>query len=290
MRNKIARIFTLTLLGLLLPQLSPAAAFTGTGTGAIPDSPGDGPADYSGGALVISFDVTNLTNNIGNLWLSVNMSHEWVGDLDVFLTSPAGTNYTIFSRVGASNTNNFFGDNAQLAGGYEFFDYATNTLPIIADSLEDPNNIGNESTNIIPGGYYLPSAAGPGPQSPTTFATDSGFVGLSPAQANGTWTLTFRDGAISDTGLVSTATLYINQQTPVPPPLRFTSISAANGTVHLTLTGPFSQNFTLWSGTNLTQPFNTWKTDGTGAFDYLGNAIMTSGMTFPQRFFRISVP
>jgi subtilisin-like proprotein convertase family protein len=289
MRLKTICLFATLLLGLSLPQHSSAAAFTGSGTGNIPDSFDDGPAVYTG-ELVVSFDVTGVTNNIQSLWLAVTLRHQWVGDLDVFLTSPAGTNFTIFSRVGASVTNEFFGDNAQLDGTYTFFDYATNTLPIIADSLEDPDNALESSTNFIPAGYFLPSAAGPGPQSPTTFAANSGFIGLTPAQANGTWTLTFRDGSAGDTGVVSTATLYLNEPTPLPPPLRFTRIAAANGTAQLNLTGPFNENFTLWSSTNLAEPFANWETSGSGTFDDLGNATLSTNATTPQRFFLISVP
>jgi|GEM_PF-3024607 len=296
MRNNAGWFFALTFCGWLLASAASAAMFNGSGAGNIPDPKADGPTNYIGGALVVSFDVTGLTNQIQNVWLAVTMNHEWIGDLDVFLTSPAGTNFTIFSRVGASPTNNFLGDNAQLNGSYEFFDYATNTLPVVANQFEnleylaDPGSVLFESTNIIPGEFYRPSTAGPGGEPATTFVADSGFMGLLPAQANGTWTLTFRDGSGGDTGAVSSATLYINQATPVPPPLRFTSISAAGGTVQLNLTGPFNQNFTLWHSTNLALPFADWKAEGGGAFDNLGSATFSSGAAFPQCFYQISVP
>jgi subtilisin-like proprotein convertase family protein len=296
MMSKFGWFFALALCGRLLVQPAVAGVFAGTGMGDIPDPLADGPTNYIGGALVVSFDVAGLATNVQSVWLSVTMNHEWVGDLDVFLTSPAGTNFTIFSRVGASSTNNFFGDNAQLSGTYEFFDYASNTLSIVANQfenleyLDDPGSVLIESTNIIPGGYFRPSAAGPGGEPATTFATDSGFKGLSPAQANGTWTLTFRDGSGGDTGAVTSATLYINEATPTPPPLRFTRIAAANGTVQLNLTGPFGQNFTLLRSTNIALPFAAWETAGSGTFDSLGNASFSTDATLPQVFFQISVP
>ena len=43
----------------------------------------------------------------------------------------------------------------------------------------------------------------------TTFKMDSGFIGLTPSQANGTWTLTFRDGATGVSGFVTAAALTI---------------------------------------------------------------------------------
>ena len=280
------------LCGRLLVQPATAGVFAGTGTGDIPDPQADGPADYGGDALVINFDVAGLTNEVQNVWLSVTMDHEWVGDLDVFLTSPAGTNFTIFSRVGSSAIHGF-GYSCDLGGAYEFFDYATNTLEHVAAGLGATNIYdlnGTGATNIIPSGFYRPSAAGPGAEPATTFAANSGFVGLSPAQANGAWTLTVRDGSGGDTGAVTSATLYINEATPTPPPLRFTDIAAANGTVQLNLTGPFSQNFTLLRSTNLALPFTAWETAGGGTFDSLGNASFSTDAAQPQDFFQISVP
>ncbi len=285
MRNNTERLLALTLCGWLLVSTAPAAIFTGSGTGNIPDPKADGPTNYSGGSLVVSFDVAGLTNKIQNVWLAVTMDHEWIGDLDVFLSSPAGTNFTIFSRVGAFDDvfgTNSFGFWSNLGGTYQFYDYATNTLASAANGLGDDD--------IIPGGFYRPSAAGPGGEPATTFAADSGFTGLSPAQANGTWTLTFRDGSGGDTGAVSSATLYINQATPTPPPLRFTGISANGGTVQLNFTGPFNENFTLWHSTNLALPFADWETEGGGTFDSLGNATFSSSLTLPQCFYQISVP
>ena len=293
MSLKSAAFFlALTLFGLLLAAPAPAEIFAGSGAGNIPDPQADGPTNYSGGALVVSFEAAGLTNNIQSVWLAVTMNHEWVGDLDVFLTSPAGTNFTIFSRVGSSATY-AFGYSCDLGGTYEFFDYATNTLAHAASGLGATNIYGVGgigATNLIPSGFYRPSAAGPGGEPATTFAADSGFVGLPPAQANGTWTLTFRDGSGGDTGAVTSATLYINQPTPVPPPLRFTTITAGNGTVQLNLTGPFNQNFTLWGSTNLALPLAAWESGGSGTFDNLGHAAFSTGTASPQRFFQITVP
>jgi subtilisin-like proprotein convertase family protein len=285
MMSKFGWFFALALCGRLLVQPVVAGVFAGTGTGDIPDPQADGPTNYIGGALVVSFDVAGLTTNVQSVWLSVTMNHEWVGDLDVFLTSPAGTNFTIFSRVGAfqnASDTNGFGYPSDLGGTYQFYDYATNTLQSVAAGLGDDD--------IIPGGFYRPSAAEPGGEPATTFAADSGFVGLLPAQANGTWTLTFRDGSGGDTGAVTSATLYINEATPTPPPLRFTRIAAANGTAQLNLTGPFGQNFTLLRSTNVALPFAAWETAGSGAFDSLGNASFSTDTTLPQTFFQISVP
>src|SRR6478736_5461046 len=110
MRNNTERLLALTLCGWLLVSTAPAAIFTGSGTGNIPDPKADGPTNYSGGSLVVSFDVAGLPNKIQNVWLAVTMDHEWIGDLDVFLSSPAGTNFTIFSRVGAFD--DVFGTNS----------------------------------------------------------------------------------------------------------------------------------------------------------------------------------
>ncbi len=293
MKKNAAVICALVLLDVLMPCLLPAAAFVGTGAGDIPDSPyTDSPAHY-GSPLVVSFIVTNIVTNVQSVALSITMKHEWVGDLDVKLTSPsgsgfAGTNFTIFSRVGPSVPFDY-GNPLDLDGTYLFSDGATNTLSYYPWWLGLDYGNSDDYTNIIPGGRYQPSAIGTGStiayEPATTFGTDSGLVGLPPARANGTWTLTFRDGFNGDVGSVQAATLFINQ-----PPLQFTSIVVSNGAVVLGLTGPSDQGFSLRCGTNIVQLSATWQPFGGGTFDFYGNASFTTNSPIAPSFFRATIP
>lgn len=172
-------------------------SFTGSNTGAIPDSTSTGPAQYTG-SRVVSFNVSGLTTGPATMSLALTMTHTYLGDLDVVLRSPGGTAFTIFSRVGAA-TSGSFGDSSNLNGVYTFVDTATGNFWTASASA-------GANANVAAGSYRT-SAAGPGTGGVTSF--NSAFSGLTAAQANGTWTLTFRDGANQDTGTISAATLQI---------------------------------------------------------------------------------
>jgi subtilisin-like proprotein convertase family protein len=309
MKLKFSVIISSAAAILLVAETVSAVSFTGsvTNAGIIPDSPYGGPAQY-GTPLVVSFNVSNLQTSVQSVSLTVSMYHQYLGDLDVELASPTGTNFIVFSRVGlqGSAIDGGFGnpDALGMAGGsdghgsytniasatYTFIGSATNTLRSWdASSLGfGLNNGGNNSYGepiyIIPGGSYLPSSEGPDNDSATTFATNSGFIGLPPAKANGAWTLTFKDGSNGGTGVVQSATLYLGQT------LHFTGITVTNGAVRMTLTGQVSTNFTIWASTNLTVPFASWSSFGGGTLDSSGNGIFQTNDAIPVRFYRASSP
>jgi len=276
--------------GLLTAPLASAAAFPGTGGGNIPDPDAShpGPADYAT-PLVVSFNVTNLQTNVQSMSLAITMNHQWVGDLDVYLTSPAGTNFTIFSRVGPSISGGY-GNPLDLGGTYVFSDASapSNTLSHYCYLKGLNYGSGIDFTNIIPEGNYRTSVPGTGAttgfETASSFATNSGFIGLAPAQANGTWHLTFRDGSNTGTGAVQSATLYLNT------PLNFTAITVTNAIVQLKLTGQRGDTFTIWAATNLALPFTAWNSLGGGTFDSSGNATFTTNDVARVRFYRASNP
>ena len=125
----------------------------------------------------------------------------------MFLTSPPGAggdSFTLFSQVG-SIVPLVTGSFAQLNGTYQFSDGATgnlwNAAAVTVENYLTP----------IPSGAYRTSRPG-GEASGgalTTYHMDSGFLRLTPSQANGTWTLTLRDGATADSGFVTAAALCI---------------------------------------------------------------------------------
>jgi subtilisin-like proprotein convertase family protein len=286
MKPQIVVRVALALLFLLADISAKADSFAGTGLGDIPD---DGPVYPTDGQYgtpkVVSFNVSNLQTSVQSVALTLSIYHPALGELDVQLTSPAGTNFTIFSRVGPSNAG--FGNQGILGTSfgtdytnYTFVDSATNTLLSYNPS----------GANIsMPSGSYRTSSAGPSNEVATTFAINSGFVGLTPAQANGTWTLTFRDAIGGNQGAVQSAALVLGQGSSQPPPPRFTRIGVTNGVVTLTLTGPNNQSYRLYTTTNLASPQN-WSTNGGGTFDGSGKAAFTTNTVGPACFYRVSTP
>lgn len=289
-----AKILFSGVLALSLAQNSWSATFVGTGGGDIPDSPHGGPAQY-GTPLVICFNVSNLVSAVQSVSLSITLRHQWLGDLDVQLQSPTSTNFVIFSHCGGVGADQY-GNPAYLGavgmsdgtawatnwGTYTFADSGQYSLRGYTDFTWGGFN--NGLTYTIPSGTYRTSSIGTN-DVPTTF-TNSGFAGMLPAVATGTWTLTFRDGANLYTGSVQTATLTLGQ---LVKPL-FTGITFSNGLVTLKLTGPDSQGFTIYSATNLAQPMSAWSTNGTGVFDGSGKATYTTNSTGALRFYWASSP
>ena len=186
----------------------PDATFPGTGVGPIPDSTATG---TYGPPLVVSFAVTGITGSPSSVSVDMTLSpaHTFVGDLDVVLAAPGGSpSIPIFSRIGAT-TAGAFGDSSDFAGPYTFSDAATGDIWAAAAAAG--------AAVPIPAGGYRTSAPLTG--APTNLTAT--FSGLTAAQANGTWTLTFRDGAGGDTGTVSAASLNIltGGATPTPTPV-----------------------------------------------------------------------
>src|SRR6476661_3507522 len=104
MGNSYSGIFVIGASFFLSCLASAQVTFTGSsGSTAIPDSTLDGPGQY-GSPLDYTFNVSGLTANVGDISLSINIRHQWLGDLDVKLIPPAGSGASplvIFSRVGS---------------------------------------------------------------------------------------------------------------------------------------------------------------------------------------------
>jgi hypothetical protein len=193
------------MVALQVPTIRPAAAavsFIGSGVGPIVD--GTAPPGTFGAARDVTFTVAGLTQNVGSLAVgfSFGPAHTFVGDLDVVLIAPGGSpTLPVFSRTGAVPGSEA-GDGSDVAGPYNFADSATANWWTAAATT--PNVPGD----TIPSGTYRTTAAGPVASAPAAVTSlDATFGALTPAQANGTWTLRFRDGNSSDTGSVSAAHL-----------------------------------------------------------------------------------
>ena len=117
-----------------------------------------------------------------------------MGDVEVFLKAPDGTEATVFSRVGAT-TSSSTGDSSNFDTlDYWFLD-GSNV------SLWDSAAGGGSSLNI-PAGDYFPSAALTGTRA--TFAS-----AFADSLAAGTWTLTVKDRASNNNTSLSSATVVV---------------------------------------------------------------------------------
>jgi PEP-CTERM motif len=241
---------------ILVPgSIQAQTTFTGSGLGAIPDGGPNGPGDW-GAPLQVSFNVSGLGGSVSDLSLSITMRHGFSGDLETVLIPPAssGANpFVIFSRPAQSAVDGSAGSPAQFSadpagntpGTYTFSDSASGNLWSAAGFDTSTGAADFSQVANLPPGAYRTSVAGPwdavgNPNGGnhnagqfTSFLLDSGFVGLTPQQASGTWILQFRDGLLEDTGVVTDAGLTI---TTVPEPSAVLLMGLAG-----TLLGTFRQ-------------------------------------------------
>lgn len=191
---------------------APAAIFPGTGTGEIPDGGPNAPPDY-GTPLVVSFAVSGITGTLTSVRVEFTGTHSYVGDVDVVLAAPGGSpSIPVVSRIGVTLAGSF-GDSSNYGGTYSFVDTAGSAAVdnIWSKALGTNGNPACTTDCIVPAGSYrttAPGQAGQTSPAPVTNLT-AAFAGLTPAQANGTWTLTFRDAGAVDTGTVTAANLEI---------------------------------------------------------------------------------
>lgn len=182
----------------------PSAVFAGTNTGAIPDGLSGTPPQY-GAPRAINFAVSGVGGSISNIDVNMTLTHTWVGDVDVVLAAPGGSpSMVVVSRIGVTTAGSF-GSASDYSGTYNFDDSAAGTNIWTA-----------AATNPVPVGTYRTTAPGQTGQTnpaPVT-SMQTTFGPLTPAQINGTWTLTFRDAASADIGTVTAANLTIDSATP----------------------------------------------------------------------------
>jgi subtilisin-like proprotein convertase family protein len=170
--------------------------FPGTNTGPIPDGNPTG--------RTISFAVSGLDVPVTTVRLELGITHTYAGDLTATLVGPGGApRLVLFGRPGTSRTSNF-GDSSNLGAVYTFADTGTGGLWTILGTLGD--------NQTLPADFYRPTSRGaPGRSDaggcPTSLR--GVFGGMTPAEANGTWTLVVSDAAASDTGSVNSATLVL---------------------------------------------------------------------------------
>ncbi len=144
----------------------------------------------TGPAVVTStLSVAGAGTQLGKLTLQTNLTHTFAADLDITITSPAGTVVTLTTDNGAGNDNVFNGtlwdDDANPAGQVP---YTTNN-GLVTD---------NAYVNLTTASPLVPEEA------------LAAFIGEDP---NGTWTITISDDLAGDGGSLDSWTLNITTTT-----------------------------------------------------------------------------
>lgn len=221
--------------------------FTATPNVSIPDNAYNGTV---GSMACSTVDTTSLP--IGRVVNDVNvqiaMSHTFVGDLTIKLTSPSGAVLAIVSRPGAVETADDgndaagFGENSNLAiaNPLTYSDTAVTSAEQMGKVPIDLNTI---QTICLDGGtpcQYTPARG--------SASGLNNFAGFDNQNARGIWRLCIGDSAASDTGTFSSWTLTLDTGVT----------TAANASINgrvLTSKGQGIGNATLvLTGGSLTQP------------------------------------
>ncbi|MEP6917945.1 MAG: S8 family serine peptidase, partial [Acidobacteriota bacterium] len=157
---------------------APAAAFSNTTPLEIPDE------DTAESSIVVS----GLTRPIGNVTLSLHVTHTFDADLTFSLVGPDGTSIDLSANNGSSGQ-----------------DYGTGcTAPGVSTTFDD-------SAAVLISSGAAPFAGRFRPEQPL-----STFNGKSGAAANGAWTLRINDAFAQDVGTLVCWSLQINQVAPLP--------------------------------------------------------------------------
>lgn len=193
---------------------APAATFSGTGFGLIPDGPTGCLDTNPASSRDVTFAVSGITGNVSKVEVSnlvFNPVHSWGTDVKAILIAPNGATHSLFGRTLAT-TSNSCGDSTPLSGPYAF-----------ADTAAAPPSGGwwqamaaaTGTTPLATGTYRTTGVGGAGATNPMPATNmNASFTGVT--NANGTWTLRFTDHGGGDTGTVSSATLLVEGAPAAP--------------------------------------------------------------------------
>lgn len=201
---KVRHAVCCTLLGIgsCLYGAAQAGGFNGTGVGNIPDgTSGICGLAAMGAPLVITFNVSGLTGNVSGVEvrLTAGITHPWVGDLYATLRAPGGSpSADLFGNTGDA-VDTAASDNSDFTGPYTFGDAQAGNWWGAAAAAD--------ATTALPSGGYRTTNR----FSATATSLNAVFAGLTPAQANGNWTLTITDDCSEDTGSISAAVLELTE-------------------------------------------------------------------------------
>ena len=160
----------------------------------LPDGSG---VSYETEVLVDSFDPTAILDDDDFVEICAEIEHSYLGDLDMSLTAPNGTEVSLFTQVGGSTWlgNAIDNDATQISG--DCWEYCWSIDPdfgTFASSIDNTMDAPLGGNSMIPGSY-------------APLGNFSDFEGSS---ANGTWTLTITDNLAIDNGFICSWGITLN--------------------------------------------------------------------------------
>lgn len=163
---------------LIITTLDGAPSTSQTSSGL---SPGIGIPDAGVGTLLSNIVITGAGDYLCDLDMDLNITHTWSSDLDIFLTSPAGTQVTVTTDNGLDGLLGLI----DVYAGTSFNDSETTNGPVTDFVFTD----GVAAPPMVPEGAF------------------GAFIGEDP---NGTWRLDITDDSPLDTGALISWGLNIN--------------------------------------------------------------------------------
>lgn len=159
------------------------------------------------GVITSTIAVSGLAPNIGDVDVTTNITHSQASEIDMTITSPAGTVVTLTTDNGGPLDDVFAGtrwDDDAAPGG----------VPTAAAAPTVGNVQVHPYANGVPASPLAPEEA------------LGAFIGENP---NGTWTLSVSDDAAGDTGTLNSWGLDIQSLPATPPPATTSSYTASPG-------------------------------------------------------------
>jgi len=178
--SSYGKFFILTIICLLVGNQNLAAqTFTASSLPiSIPDGTVANCWESPGTLITSTISVSGISGNITSLdqvTINLQLSHTWIGDIQVSITPPGSSPINLISRLGSG-----------VCGGNIDFS-ASNTL-----SFNGNNTTSIPLENPIPAGNYIPTAGSNG-----VVGNMSNIIG---SPYNGDWILTVQDGTVDDFG------------------------------------------------------------------------------------------
>ena len=164
------------------------AGFGPFGGGAIPDAI---TSHVTPGVLTLT-GVVSGGGTVNNIAVTTDLTHTWVGDISMTITSPMGTTVDLVFRAGQTGATSF-GDSSDFGGAYTWADGGAGFWAAAAAA---------GSTVAVPPGTYAASG---------NLNAASSLAALNGESADGVWTLVVRDWGGGDTGSVNSWSI-----TPAP--------------------------------------------------------------------------
>ncbi len=187
-----------------IPTLTLAQIYTTSDAPiSIPD--GGGTANPACQTITVAGGPTSITQ----VGVSVTLTHTWLGDLAIEVTSPAGTTLTIANRPGHPGSS--FGDSSDLDPNYPLdFDDGFG-LDAEAMGAACPNSGDTVGLDCDDPPDYFPNPDGAG----TGGGVGTNFSDFAGEDCNGTWTLCVMDNVGGDSGTLHSWSLACNATIPV---------------------------------------------------------------------------